>query len=179
MTEPATARRPSPRPRPADEPPHLRIVPPTLQPETATSPDVPCDQETPGQDHAGHATFPAQPLQISGFRAFAARCATYWTPPEIFTDQPASLQDLADYARHAPWTHQNTGLLRAAGIGYYRAVSYPYTVVSRYREWVMQRPGRLLLHLGGLKLLAHTSPGMWAVDHLIYPAAQIVGHVFL
>jgi hypothetical protein len=115
----------------------------------------------------------------ASLKAAGGRVGSYWTPPALFTDQPASLAELGEYARHAPWAHQQHGPIRAAGIGYWRALAYPYTAVSRYREWVFQRPGRLLAHLGAIKLLAHTTPGIWVVDHIVYPAASLAGHILL
>lgn len=119
----------------------------------------------------------------SGFRVRLAAAVTatrdYWTAPAVFTDRPASLAELAEYAKQAPWTHERTGLVRGLGVGYYRSFAYPYTVVSRYREWFAQRPLRLLALAGGVKLAALTGPGSWAVDHLVYPAAHLAGHIFL
>lgn len=190
----AAAWRPGPRvdnpQRPAEDRPRLHVVPEpaadsatcNLQPETA-EPDTPTEEFPQVSDHPDSATQAAARLQISGLWAstkdLTARTGAYWTPPALFTDQPASLAELADYAHHAPWTHQHNGLIRGAGVGYWRGVAHPYTVVSRYREWVMQRPGRLLVHLGAVKLLAHTTPGVWVVDHLVYPAATFAGHLFL
>ncbi len=188
MTDAATyGYQPGARPaggQPRTHPNHLRVVSQDQSelPTSATSEDsqpVPADRVSAGQ---------AQPAEVSDtassdsrFRVSALWAATrdYWTPPKIFTDQPASLADLAAYAKTGPWTHQKTGPARALGVGYYRTVGYPYTVVSRYREYIAQRPGRLLVALGGIKLAASTGPGIWVVDHLIYPAAQLVGHILL
>lgn len=97
----------------------------------------------------------------------------------MFTTAPATLEDLAAYAKRAPWTQQQTGIIRAAGIGYYRFLAYPYTVVSRYREWFAQRPMRMLFLAGGVKLAALTGPGHWVVHTVVYPVAQFAGHIFL
>ncbi|WP_433730941.1 hypothetical protein ACQP2Y_21400 [Actinoplanes sp. CA-051413] len=202
----AEARRPSPRPRPAGAPsrpvdrPELRIVPPppddmfvddpaapvqaeacTLQPEAdeTTTPTAEFPQVNVNTDgaHPDPARSRVQALWAST-RAVAGRTGAYWTPPALFTDQPASLAELADYARHAPWTAQNRSVIRKAGVVYHGG-AYAYTVVSRYREWVVQRPGRLAVHLGAIKILALTTPGIWVVDHLVYPVAQFAGHLFL
>jgi hypothetical protein len=182
----AAAYRPSPRPRPAGTPSrpapnHLHVVPApnTLQPETATGEATPTDDVSAAQIVSDGANPGARRLQIAGLRALYGRTRDYWTPPAIFTDQPASLADLADYARTAAWAHQPTGPLRAAGISFHYGIGYPYTVYSRYREWAFQRPGRLTAHLAGIKLLALTGPGIWLADHLIYPAARLVGHILL
>lgn len=188
MTDAATAYGPAPRvrptgapSRPADPRPHLRAVPnpDTLQPETATEENTPSGHVSAGQIVSDDANPGAGPLQIAGWRAAVARSRDYWTPPAIHTDQPASMAELAAYARTAPWTAQTSGPLRTAGVIYGYGVAVPYTYTTRYREWVAQRPGRLLLHLGGIKLAAMTGPGIWLVDHLIYPAAHLVGQILL
>jgi hypothetical protein len=177
--------RPSPRPRPAGQPrpdsAHLHVVPtPPISESVPTSGNpaqAPAETISAGQSGSRALT------DTSGFRvrtadAWAATKA-YWTPPALFTGTPATLQDLADYAKHAPWTHSNTGLLRKTGVGYYRTFAYPHTVVSRYWEWTVQRPGRLFANLGLIKLAAMTGPGAWVVDTVIYPAARLVGHILL
>lgn len=188
MTDVAgTVHRPSPRPRPAGtvsrpaDNPHLRVVPPpadTSEVPTSGNPAEPTT-ETISAGQSGSPTVEAK----SGFRVrlTAAFNATrdYWTPPAVFVDRPASLADLAAYAKQAPWTAQQTGAIRAFGVGYYRFVAYPYTVVSRYREWFAQRPLRTFALLGGIKLAAMTGPGIWVVDHILYPAARLAGHIFL
>lgn len=185
MTESAAyGYRPAARPaggQPRPTPHHLRVVPATatLQPETATRPATHADHVPAGQIVSDGANPGADGLQIAGWRRLYGRTRDYWTPPAVFTDQPASLAELADYARAAPWTQQNTGAARALGVGYYRLGAYPYTVWCRYREWVFQRPMRAAAHLGAIKVLALTTPGTWVVDHVIYPAVRIVGHILL
>lgn len=182
----ATAYRPSPRPRPAGaltrpaDGPKLHVVPDAgLQPETATTQIPPVDHIPAGQDLAVRG-FRARIAGFAApFRSLAASSRAYWTPPAGFLNQPASLADLAAYARTAPWTAQQSGLIRTAGICWYRYVGYPTTVACRYWEWVWQRPGRVLFHAGGIKILAMTGPGGFVVDHVIYPAASLAGHIFL
>jgi hypothetical protein len=190
MTDQAAVYRPSPRPRPAGAPPRpgdaaakLRVVPPILQDdlqsETAAAEDtrsITSEQVKPSGTSA--ALQSATPLKAR-IRGLAAASRAYWTAPSIFTDRPASLEELAAYAKRAPWTHQQTGIIRAAGVGYYRTIAYPYTVVSRYREWFAQRPLRFAALLGGIKLFALTGPGDWVVHTVVYPAAQLAGHIFL
>ncbi len=183
----APRRRPSPRPRP-DSGPALRVVATgdsetcTLNPATA---QAPTSEITKPQvsDHPDSANAGAARLQVAGFtarvKAAWVRSADYWTPPSLFTDRPASLAELADYAHSAPWTHQRTGLIRGLGIAWYRLFGLPYTVISRYREWFAQRPLRWAALAGGIKLLTMTGPGAWLVDHLVYPVARLAGHVFL
>jgi hypothetical protein len=167
--------------RPADPRTRLHVVPEpaTLQSETATSTCTPTEHVSAAQIVSDSANPDAGPLQIAGWRGLYERTRGYWTPPAIFTQTPATLAELAEYARYAPWTQQSSGIFRAAGIGYYRLVAYPATVGHRYGEWVAQRPGRLLIHMAGIKLAAMTGPGIWLVDHLIYPAARIVGQILL
>ena len=198
MAETTTARKPSLRPRTttdtqpvkAEQRPTLQLVPAVpdietetgnLNSETETAP--PPDDLFPQVSASDGANGGTVRDRVSGFwastTAVAGRTQAYWTPPAIFTDRPASVADLADYARHAPWTAQNAGLIRKAGNVYWSGLALPYTAISRYREWMVQRPGRLAAHLGVLKLFTLTTPGMWVVDHLVYPVAQFAGHVFL
>ena len=192
--------RPSPRPRPVAAPgrdgdaPTLRLIT-DRDPETCIA-DLqapPAERETP----PGRLTGLKSAITVSSdwVSARVAASTAYWTPPAVFTDKPASLAELAEYARHAPWTDQayiaqpytdettkkqvKTGPIRAAGIWYYRGLAYPYTVISRYREWFVQRPMRLVALVGAVKLAAATDPGIWAVHHLIYPAATLAGRIFL
>jgi hypothetical protein len=200
-TATAEARRPSPRPHPAGAPsrpvdrPDLRVVPPPddmfvdvaeqvrnpEMPNAGSNEGPPESEITAGQ---GAPTVETDvPTSGSSLRVKVSDLWTaagaYWTPPALFTDRPASLAELSQYARTAPWTAQTAGLLRAAGIWHYRLVGYPKTVVNRYSEWVWQRPLRLAAHLAGLKLAASTGPGIWLVDHIVYPVAQFAGHLFL
>lgn len=185
MIEPATAvRRPSPRPRPADEPArptpgHLRVVPdPNSEMPTSGNPEAPPTETiTAGQD--GSPTVSTADTSESGFRTWITRSRDYWTAPKLYTDRPASLADLAQYAKHAPWTAQQTGPARTFGVWYYRAVAYPYTAWGRTKEHFVQRPLRFATLLGVIKVASMTGPGGWIVDHLIYPAAHLAGHVFL
>lgn len=188
MTDQATARRPSPRPRPAGAPsrpgeaPRLHVVPQpadTLQPEPCNDENTPLAHVSAGQDLAGGATSPPVAVPAAGWRAYLAAARRYWTPPAVFTERPPSLANLAAYAKQAPWTHQQAGPIRTAGIAYYRFAGYPYTVCSRYTEWFAQRPMRMVCLLGGIKLLALTGPGDWAVHTLVYPAAHLAGRIFL
>lgn len=135
---------------------------------------------------AGQSGSPSlEPVQISelGLRGRAARAyaasRAYWTPPSVFTQRPASLQDLAAYARTAPWTHQRRGFIRGLGVAWYRLIAFPITVLLRYLEWFAQRPLRAFTLFGIVKLISLTGPGHWAVQHVVYPAAQLAGQIFL
>lgn len=183
MSDAAYAYRPGMRPAgPSSRPdnPRLHVVPdPALQPETEIGDDAPSITSPQVNDHAVR----GDPVADFTFSARISRFWTaskdYWTPPAIFTEAAPSLADLSAYAKTAPWTHQHTGLLRTLGVGYYRAVGYPYTVWSRYKEHVLQRPGRLIVHLGLLKVASLTGPGDWVVHTVVYPVAQFAGHLFL
>ena len=173
--------RPSPRPHPAAAPSrptdtHLHVVP-TLQPETETAENTPTETITAGQSGSSLARRARE--AAAGFRVRIDATRAYWTPPAVFTDRPASLAELAEYAREAPWTQQKTGPIRAVGVSWYRFVGYPKTVKNRYSEWIWQRPFRAFAFLGAVKIFALTGPGSWAVDHIVYPAAHLAGHLFL
>ena len=79
----------------------------------------------------------------------------------MWTDQPASLADLRHYAERAPWTSQRGGFVRGSGRAFWLLVGRSATVTLRYREWIWQRPGRLLTAAVLLFLLGHTTPGRW------------------
>lgn len=199
-TATAEARRPSPRPRPAGAPSrpvdHLRVVPPppddmfvdgTTEVRNPEMPNAGSEEGAPDAEITAGQNAPTVETDTltsgSGFRVKVtdlwAATTAYWTPPALFIDRPASLTELAAYAKTAPWTAQTSGPLRAAGVWHYRLIGYPKTVVNRYSEWVWQRPMRLAAHLGGIKILASTGPGIWLVDHIVYPVAHFAGHVFL
>src|SRR5689334_4436870 len=159
----AAAWRPGPWAAPPGTP-RLRVVPD--DPETATcnppedTPSITSEQVNPSEITDGTETATPRKGRIG---LWWAASKAYWTPPAVFTDRPASLDELRAYATAAPWTHQKTGPIRALGVGYYRFVAYPRTVRLRYTEWFWQRPLRLAAYLGGIKLLSMTGPGDWVV----------------
>ncbi len=118
-------------------------------------------------------------ISESRFRTLANRSRDYWTTPGLYTTRPASLADLAEYAKHAPWTAQQHGPIRTFGVWYYRLFAYPYTAWGRTKEHMVQRPLRFAALLGGIKLASMTGPGAWVVDHIVFPVAHYAGHVFL
>lgn len=183
MTDAAYTYRPGARPGGAPSRPEnsrLHVVPdPDLQSETAAGEDAPSITSSQVSDHAAEAAVEPHFTLRDRFWLLRTSAKDYWTPPAVFTEQPASLADLASYAKTAPWTHQHTGLLRGLGVGYYRFVGYPYTVISRYREWFAQRPIRLALLFGGVKLASLTGPGDWVVHTVVYPVAQFAGRILL
>lgn len=107
------------------------------------------------------------------------RLRDYFTPPELFTDRPASIPELAAYAHRGDWTRQQYGALRAAGIWWWRLVGYPKTVRHRFAEWLWQRPGRAVTAVLLVKLLSLTTPGAYVVDQLIEPVVHAAIWLFL
>jgi hypothetical protein len=101
----------------------------------------------------------------------------YLTPPSVWTEQPASMAELAAYARWGAWTN-STGL-RRAGLCWHWLVSLPVTTICRYGEWIAQRPGRLIPVYVLWKLLISTGPGPWAADHLVRPLLGLAAWVLL
>lgn len=185
MTDAATGvyprRRPSPYPRTRVDGPTLHVVPTVTQgdPETCNAESAGALTEPKIKANATDTLKSAITAGSSRVGVWVAASRAYWTPPQVFTDRPASLADLAEYARTAPWTTQDAGIVRAGGVWYYRLVAYPYTVVSRYREWFAQRPLRLVALAGSVKLAAATDPGVWVVNHVVYPVFTAAGRVLL
>jgi len=106
------------------------------------------------------------------------RALAYFTPPSIFTEQPASMADLRRYAHAAAWTSK-AGARRALGIGYFRLIARPTTIACRYVEWIGQRPGRAIPVYALWKLVIETPPGPWIAQHFIMPLASFAGWLFL
>lgn len=107
------------------------------------------------------------------------RVRDYFTPPELLTDRPASIPELAAYAHRGAWTRQPFGPVRTAGIWWWRLIGLPQTVRSRVREWVWQRPGRALTVLLLVKVLSLTTPGAWVVERLVTPVVHAAIWLFL
>jgi hypothetical protein len=102
----------------------------------------------------------------------------YITPPQVWAEPPASMAELAAYARWGAWT-TSTGPVRRLGIVWHRLVGLPVTTVCRYVEWIAQRPGRAIPVFLLWKLLITTGPGPGFVDHVIRPALAAVAWVLL
>ena len=92
----------------------------------------------------------------------------YWTPPKLWDQRAASLQDLSDYAHTGEWTSRR-GFLRALGIGWWRSFGLPVTALCRRIEWVAQRPGRFFAVLLLFELIAHSAPGQLVIHWLGVP----------
>lgn len=111
-------------------------------------------------------------------RVWLGAVREYVTPPAVWADQPASMAELAGYARWGAWT-SSTGGLRRAGICWHWLVGIPVTTLCRYTEWTWQRPGRAIPVFVLWKLLISTGPGPWAADHLIHPLLGLIAWVLL
>lgn len=195
MTDAAYA--PSAQPRPGADrrgtPPNLRLVTVGKAEGCIAADETPT--VAPDSRGSRQARLQAVITDSAQWAAWVKSGLAYFTPPKVWVEQPASLAELADYARHAQWTRSpyvaapytdettkeqvKTGAIRAAGIWWYRIVGLPKTVCNRYSEWVWQRPGRAIPVLLLIKLIASTSYGSWAVDHLFTPAVQAVAWVLL
>ncbi len=103
-------------------------------------PAVSAPEREPAATASQSVTFPVQPAITERVRAVLAD----FTPPAVWKDAPASLAELATYARAGAWTAQQAGFVRNLGIWWCRLVAIPATVACRYLEWFAQRPGRTL-----------------------------------
>lgn len=92
-------------------------------------------------------------------RALGRRLRAYWTPPQVWAEPPASLAELARYARFGEWTKQD-GPVRFLGIAY-SWLAVAASTGLYYAAWILQRPGRLVTFLTVYGLLAHTPIGAW------------------
>lgn len=96
----------------------------------------------------------------------------YFTPPAPWGDPPASLTDLSSYAHTAAWA-PSRGFRRRVGIAYWYLLGLPLTIVLRYAEWIVQRPGRLVVVLGLAAVLWRTWFGRTTV-HAVGAVLHIV-----
>jgi hypothetical protein len=107
------------------------------------------------------------------------RGRAYWMPPRFLTEPPASIAEMSAYAHRAGWTSQTTGLARAAGVGWYYAVTLPVAVVTRWVGWTFERPGRGLLAFALWQLFIRTGGGPWIADHVIEPVLAALAWLLL
>jgi hypothetical protein len=89
------------------------------------------------------------------------------TPPEPWDHRPASLQELASYARQGEWTGP-TGAARTAGIWWCRLVTLPGSAITHYTAWVVARPSRTAAVVGLWAVLMHV-PAIRAVAGFVLP----------
>jgi hypothetical protein len=183
----APGSRPSPRPRPTP--------PPTPEPvaddmTVSNSPISTGDSESaPGgaqsQENGPRVSTLQSSLHLETdtlrdqIRSGLGWLKTYFTPPSVLSEQPASVAELAAYARWGAWTPRTDGFLRNLGVTWYRLIGLPTTVVCRYVEWIAQRPGRAIPVYLLWKLLISTGPGPWVAAHLIHPVLGFVAWVLL
>lgn len=177
--------RPSPRPRtapPAPDPAPTSVTDgdyPASSGEPETAPTA-VDAEENGVEVSSlqptlHSKVDTLREQLrSGLVAVRA----YVTPPSVLVERPASVAELSAYAHWGTWTAE-AGVLRNLGIAWYRLAGLPVTVICRYVEWIVQRPGRSLVVFALVKLLLSTGPGPWVADHLIRPVLGAVAWVLL
>lgn len=181
--------RPSPRPRPTAAAPPGTPAPtpdavtvgnsPVSSGESETAPTA-VDAEENGVEVSSlqpslHSKVDTLREQVrSGLVAVRA----YVTPPSVLVERPASVAELSAYAHWGTWTAE-AGVLRNLGIAWYRLAGLPVTVICRYVEWIVQRPGRALVVFALVKLLLSTGPGPWVADHLIRPVLGAVAWVLL
>jgi hypothetical protein len=102
---------------------------------------------------------PPGPLHAAPGPALRSRLAAYWRPPTVWSDPPASLDEICRYARYGEWT-KTDGVWRFLGITWSwmaLAVSAPLY----YAAWFVQRPGRFFTGLVVYALAAHTPIFAW------------------
>jgi hypothetical protein len=191
--------RPSPRPRTA--------APPAPAPEPALAPESVPDDVTVGnspvstlqstdsapeqvesqENGAESLHSPTEsPVQTPDYvatlrdrvRAWLLAMRAYITPPQVWAEPPASMAELAAYARWGAWT-SSTGPVRRLGIVWHRLVGVPVTTVCRYVEWIGQRPGRAIPVFLLWKLFISTGPGPALAAHVIRPVLAAVAWAFL
>lgn len=115
-------------------------------------------------------------LTVSDLRQ---RLRTYFTLPSILTDAPASIPAKRRYARSGTWTASVDGPVRKAGVGYWRLVALPTSVVTGYVQWIADRPGRALLVYVLWRMFISNPPGPWIVEHIFTPIGHALAWLFL
>lgn len=110
---------------------------------------------------------------------WVAKFKDHFTPPELLAERRPALATMRRYAERGRYTEQLTGPARALGLAYYRGVAAPSVVAARLWEWVTERPARLLVVLGVVKLLSFLPPVAWTVDHLIHPGVDMALRILL
>ena len=91
-------------------------------------------------------------------RTSAAPALSGLRPPMVWTQPPASLKDLATYAKEAPWAAR-TGPIRVAGRVWCWLVAVPVSTLAYYLAWLCQRPSRLITVFVLYAVLTQTTPG--------------------
>jgi hypothetical protein len=88
-----------------------------------------------------------------------SRLGTYWTPPQVWTEPPASLAEILRYAREGEWIAVDS-FARYLGI-LWSWLAVVLSTLAYYAAWIVQRPGRFFTFALLYGLLAHTSVGGW------------------
>jgi hypothetical protein len=106
----------------------------------------------PAREEAPDATPNATPEVADRDRL--AELGELFRPPELWSEPRPSLQQIWNYARHGAWTADEPGRVTAARVA---GVAYGVVVIAVHAvtyslNWVVERPGRLLV-AGGLAAL--------------------------
>lgn len=108
-----------------------------------------------------------------------ARTIAYFTPPSILTDAPESIPAKRRYARSGDWIASVDGPIRKLGIGYWRVIALPVSVVAGYVTWIADRPGRALIVYGLWRMVIGNPPGPWLTKNILTPAGSVAAWLFL
>lgn len=169
MTVTQSPRKPSPFPR--TETP--TVVTERVTETCSADPQVPAvERETP----AGKPSILQSAITVGSRIVEGVR--RYWTFPPLLTVQPPTIDQLKAYARRAAYADK-TGVRRACGVVWCYGVAIPATVSSRVWAALWERPGRIFAVWLTVKLLSFTPPVVWAVDHVLTPAARAALWLFL
>ena len=112
-------------------------------------------------------TAPPTVTQRDHGRGVWVRLVDELTPPEPWRHRPASLAAMARYAARGGWTGPD-GLVRRAGVWWYRLVAVPVTVGCHYTAWLVARPSRTAT-VAILWAVAMQVPPLRALASLVLP----------
>lgn len=73
-----------------------------------------------------------------------AQIFDFVAPPDIWSDDRPSLRKLWFYGVYGRWT-QATGFVRVLGALYASMVAMPFHTLTYLANWIVERPGRLLI----------------------------------
>lgn len=95
---------------------------------------------------------PDEPAETTTLGERLAGWLGVFQPPEIWTEDRPALAKVAARAKRGEWTKAD-GALRKAGVAYFRLVYVPTAAVTRYVDWLVERPSRLFVALAVLGLI--------------------------
>lgn len=95
---------------------------------------------------------PDEPAETATLGERLAGWVGVFRPPEIWTDDRPALAKVAARAKRGEWTKAD-GAVRKAGVAYFRFVYVPTAAVTRYVDWLVERPSRLFVALAVLGLI--------------------------